>query len=121
MKKVIVGCIATLFMSSGAFATVTHFTETLPAAQAQGNVPVANGYDWGMSQNSGVVISSAIVGMQSFTLTQINASTAAFVGELLYCNNCAAAGGAGTICVSTSTNAPGAGSDFVLSTGTQCK
>lgn len=61
------------------------------------------------------------VSIASATLTEINASTASTVGVLRYCTNCAANGGSGTICVSTSTSAPGAGSDFVLSTGTQCK
>ncbi len=61
------------------------------------------------------------VSIASATLTEINTSTAATVGMLKYCTNCAANGGLGTICISTSTSAPGAGSDFVLSTGTQCK
>lgn len=61
------------------------------------------------------------VSVASATLTEINTSTAPTVGFLKFCTNCAANGGSGTICVSTSTNAPGAGSDFVLSTGTQCK
>lgn len=57
----------------------------------------------------------------SGTVTEINTSTAPTVGYLRFCTNCGAAGGAGTICVSTTTNAPGVGSDFVLSTGTICK
>ena len=59
--------------------------------------------------------------VSSGTVAEINASTAPTVGYLRYCTNCGGAGGAGTICISTSTNAPGAGSDFVLSTGTICK
>lgn len=61
------------------------------------------------------------VSIASGTLTEISASTPATVGMLKYCSNCVGGGGKGTICVSTSTNAPGAGSDFVLSTGTQCQ
>lgn len=61
------------------------------------------------------------ISIASATVTEINTSTAATVGQLKYCTNCAANGGSGTICISTSTAAPGAGSDFVLSTGTICK
>lgn len=54
MKKV-VSCLLALFVSlawSPSYATVTHFTETLPPAVPVGCVPVANSYDWGLSCNS---------------------------------------------------------------------
>jgi hypothetical protein len=102
-------------------AVVTHYTETLPPQTPTGNVPVSNGYDWTVSQNAGVVVSSATIGLNVQSLAAISASTAGVVGQMVFCQNCAAAGGAGTICISTTTVAPGAGSDFVLSTGTVCK
>lgn len=61
------------------------------------------------------------ISIASATVTEISISTPATVGMLKFCSNCAGGGGAGTICISTSVAAPGAGSDFVLSTGTQCK
>jgi hypothetical protein len=39
-------------------------------------------------------------------------------GQLIFCSNCTAAGGQGTICISTGTTAT---YQFVLSTGTACK
>lgn len=64
--------------------------------------------------------STQFLTLSSMTVVQISASTAAVVGQVVYCGNCTANGGKGTICISTSTAAPGAGSDFVLSTGTLC-
>ncbi len=55
----------------------------------------------------------------SMTATAVAASTPPTVGYPVFCTNCAASGGSGTICVSTeSTTAQNA---FVLSTGTVCK
>lgn len=68
-----------------------------------------------------VAISSAVIAPLNLSLTQVQTSTPSFVGQTIFCNNCAASGGAGTLCVSTTTVSPGAGNDFVLSTGTVCK
>lgn len=61
------------------------------------------------------------IAVSSGTLAEICASTPTMVGKPRWCTNCAAAGGAGTVVWSTSTAAPGAGCDFVLSSGTQAK
>ena len=61
------------------------------------------------------------ISIASNTVAVINASTAPTVGYPWFCTDCAGGGGKGTVCISTSIAAPGAGSDFVLSTGTQCK
>lgn len=66
------------------------------------------------------ILSTATFRLQNLTAAQISASTATYIGQPVYCTNCTASGGKGTVCVSTSTNAPGSGSDFVLSTGTIC-
>jgi len=51
------------------------------------------------------------------TTAQINTSTATAVSQTIRCSDC-------TIpyatCVSTSIGSPGAGSDYILSTGTKC-
>lgn len=60
----------------------------------------------------------ATISIASGTVTEIMNSTAPTVGYLRYCTNCGAAGGAGTICISTGAVAA---YQFVLSTGTQCK
>lgn len=58
----------------------------------------------------------------SKTKAQIATSTPTVVGQVVYCSDCAAAGGAGTLCISTATTGGiGGGSYFVLSTGTVCK
>lgn len=56
--------------------------------------------------------------LSSMTVTQINTSTAAAVAQIVICGNCTTPF---AMCISTSTNPPGAGSDFILSTGTICK
>lgn len=61
------------------------------------------------------------VSVASGTVNEICISTPPTVGFLRFCTNCAGGGGVGTIVVSTSVAAPGAGCDFVLSTGTQAK
>lgn len=57
----------------------------------------------------------------SGTITEICTSTPTTIGKPRFCTNCLGGGAAGTVCTSTSTSAMGAGCDFVLSTGTQCK
>lgn len=52
------------------------------------------------------------------TVAQINASTATYAGQKVICTDCTVAY---NTCISTSTAAPGAGSDYILSTGTICK
>lgn len=100
------------------YAVPSHYTETLPSQAATGSVPVSNGYDWTLSQSTGVVISSVTVGLISQSAAQIAATTPTVVGQMVYCNNCTAGS---PICISTITTSPGAGNDFVLSTGTICK
>jgi hypothetical protein len=121
MKKLLGSVFAVTVVVGLLYAVPTRYTETLPPQSPNGSVPVSNGYDWGLSQNAGVVISSVTVGLISQTIAQIAASTPSVVGQMVYCNNCAANGGSGTVCISTITTAPGAGNDFVLSTGTICK
>lgn len=67
-----------------------------------------------------VVLATTTFAYQNRTLAQISASTPSYVGAPVWCTNCAAAGGKGTLCISTTTVSPGAGNDFVLSTGTVC-
>ena len=69
-----------------------------------------------------VAISSSTVsgglGIWSRTVAQLQTLTPTTTGQIVYCSNCAAAGNAGTICVSTGSTAA---YQWVLSTGTQCK
>jgi hypothetical protein len=65
------------------------------------------------AQNLGVISAS----VKSMTAAQILISTSTARGELVYCTDCTANGGVGTICVSTGTLR----SSFILSTGTVCK
>lgn len=117
MKKLLGSIVVVLFAVGLSYAVPSHFTETLPAQAPYGSVPVSNGYDWTVSSGTSGIAPTVF----TQTVAQICASTATAVGQLVYCSNCAAAGGAGTVCISTSIAAPGAGCDFVLSTGTQCK
>lgn len=59
--------------------------------------------------------------ISSGTVNEICISTPPTVGYQRFCTNCVSGDGKGTVCTSTGTNAPGAGCDFTLSTGTQCK
>lgn len=72
---------------------------------------------WAVTQahNLGVVN----IYVKSQTLAQIQASTPTAVGQVLFCSNCTANGGSGTLCISTAT--ANAQTSFVLSTGTVCK
>lgn len=56
--------------------------------------------------------------LPSKTKTQIDTSTPTVVGQVVLCSDCAAAGGAGTVCLSTAITGS---HSFVLSTGTICK
>lgn len=60
----------------------------------------------------------ANIAIATGTITDIQTSTAAAVGQLKWCTNCTANGGAGTLCISTGTTSV---FQFVLSTGTACK
>ena len=69
-----------------------------------------------------IAVSSATyaggLGLWSQTVAQIKALTSTTTGQVLFCSDCGAAGGKGTICVSTGTVNPYA---WVLSTGTVCQ
>lgn len=118
MKKVLVSLVAIAGLSSLALALgPTHFTETLPPAASAGAIPVSNGYDWSLSQSSGIVITSATIALFNQTVTQIVNSTASIVGQMEFCSNCLAGGGKGAICISTGTSLF---NQFILSTGTVC-
>lgn len=67
---------------------------------------------------NGFVVRGEGVQIPGKTKAAITTSTAPYTNLLVVCTDCATAN---VICVSTSTNSPGAGSDFNLSTGTQCK
>jgi hypothetical protein len=56
--------------------------------------------------------------LRSLTQAQVLASTSTKAGQMIYCSNCSANGGAGTICISTGTTGF---NPFVLSTGTVCR
>ncbi len=55
----------------------------------------------------------------TMTLTAVAQSTPPTIGYPVFCYNCTASGGSGTICVSTESAT--AQNAFVLSTGTVCK
>lgn len=63
-------------------------------------------------------LSSATIQVPNLTATQILASTPTYTGQPVLCTNCAAGA---VVCISTTVSSPGAGNDFVLSTGTACK
>lgn len=74
-------------------------------------------------QSTGVTISSAtaIVGpltLWNLPIATINGLTPSTTGQMVFCQDCAANGGKGTLCVSTGTTTT---FQFVLSTGTACK
>lgn len=52
------------------------------------------------------------------TVAVIIASTAPTIGYPIWCTDCAASGGRGTLCTSTGTTGS---NQFILSTGTVCK
>jgi len=117
MKKVLGSFLGVILLAGISFASSAHFTETLPPASPAGAVPVANGYDWSLStvgQNTipGLVLPSYTV---AYATTSLISDT---TGQVIFCSNCSANGGKGTICVSTGTTAT---YQFVLSTGTACK
>lgn len=58
-------------------------------------------------------------GVPSVAIATINTAVPKQVGQQVFCNNCTANGGLGTVCVSTSTASQGF--NYVLSTGTVCK
>lgn len=117
MKKLLGSFLAVVLLAGVSYGASAHFTETLPPASPAGAVPVANGYDWSLTTNPvnsvpGLAIPSWTV---AITTTSLMAST---TGQLIFCSNCAANGGNGTLCVSTGTTAT---YQFILSTGTPCK
>ena len=137
MKKVF-ACIASVMCAAVLYADVSHFTETVAPASTIGAVPVSNGYDWSMTTGSNsppaafraitvttmtatgpVTLSTTTMLMQQLTLTQVAASSPTIIGQAVWCTNCAAAGGKGTVCYSTATAT--AANSFVLSTGTACQ
>jgi len=58
------------------------------------------------------------INLWNMTISAINSLIASTTGQMVFCSNCTAAGGKGTICVSTGSTTT---SQFVLSTGTVCK
>lgn len=62
---------------------------------------------------------SQLIALSSMTIAQINATTPTVVGQMVFCGDCTAAGGKGTICISTEAATAQVG--FTLSTGTVCK
>lgn len=90
MKRVLITSLAMLLLAAWSAYAVTQ-------AQSLGNVDVS---------------------IRALTAAQVLISTSTKAGQLIYCSNCGASGGAGTICVSTGTSGY---NPFVLSTGTVCK
>ncbi len=77
--------------------------------------------DSGISGVNANLVVNGTLGLVSMTKAQIATSTPTIKG-LVYCSDCAAAGGSGTVCIATSTTGGiVSGSYFVLSTGTVCK
>lgn len=82
-----------------------HFTDILPPAAAAGNVPISNGYDWNLSNdssapsvsfNSGATFRGSIA-LYSRTIAQLNALTPSTTGQIAYCSDCVQS----AICVSS--------------------
>lgn len=116
MRKVIGSLLAVWFLASLSYAATTRFTETLPAASPRGGTVISNGYDWSLTTNdSGTVPGLALPVFSTTTLSSLISDT---TGQVVFCSNCTANGGQGTICVSTGTTAA---YQFVLSTGTKCR
>lgn len=70
---------------------------------------------WAVTQAQYLGVVSA--SLKNLTAAQVILSTSTAKGEIIFCSDCGASGGAGTLCVSTAT----AVNSFVLSTGTVCK
>lgn len=77
----------------------------------------ATNYHFAIS-TSGNSIFHGGVGLWNVPIASINTLTAETTGQMLFCKDCTACGGKGTICVSTGSVSPG---QFVLSTGTRCQ
>lgn len=100
MKKMLI-LIGTLLMAGGVFAScLGPFCWDDKGAYIGGTVFDGNGD-----------------GTPSMTIAQSSSTVPTAKGQEIFCSNCAAAGGAGTLCVSTAT----AVNSYVLSTGTVCK
>lgn len=113
MKKSLLAALAVVALASGV-VMATHFTETLPPAAANGATAVSNGYDWGLSTDSGAVsiVVAAPLGLWSRTLAQMNALAPTAAGQLIYVSDALRS----KVCVSSGT-AAGAWI-MVASTGT---
>lgn len=60
-------------------------------------------------------------GMPSLTVAQEQSACPRAAGQEIFCSNCSANGGLGTVCISTGTTCVGTNNfDYVLSTGTKC-
>jgi len=117
MKNIVKGSLLVVLISGLSFAASSRFTETLPPASSAGAVAVSNGYDWSLSTMGSNVVPGFVLPSYTlaYTTTSLISST---TGQLIFCSNCSANGGKGTICVSTGTTAT---YQFVLSSGTACK
>ncbi len=71
--------------------------------------------DGKVTVNGVVYIDGQGMTLPSKTVAAINASTATLVGQRITCTDCTLPY---NTCISTSTNPPGAGSDYTLSTST---